>query len=432
MKRVKAGNIIIISTLILTSLLWFLEKVGLNEIVNYPFNSINQITALLGTLLLSWSMLLTTRLDFLEDMFDGLNNVYLAHKNASIWGMVLIFVHIVALVFERLPNINQALNLFLPFHKQLFINLGVWSFWLFILFITTTILRSKLKLPYHIWKILHKFSGIALILAFIHIILIPKDNSAFILNLWLVNTTGIGIASWIYYEFFYKILAPSYKYQISRIKKAGDVFKIELTPIEKKMLYKPGQFAYLSFIKSAVKKEIHPFTITSHPSEEKLSFAIKVLGDYTTTLNKLKVKDITQVWGPHGRFADKFLKTNKDMIFIGGGIGIAPFLNMIKEAKRKTGTKNISLFYCTKYKSNACFDTELKTSSEDNQGFFYLNKCSRTDGRLSVHEIIKKAKNIKNTLIFICGPKRMVSPLVNDLTANNFPNKNIISENFDF
>ena len=179
--------IIIIFTLILTTILWLVFQSGLEEILKYPLISINQITALLGTLLLSWSMLLMTRLDFLEDIFDGLNNVYSAHKKVSIWGMVFIIVHVVSLVLERLPNINRALNLFLSFHNQLFINLGVISFWLFIIFIITTLLRSKLKLPYNTWKILHKFTGIALILAFIHIILLPKDNSIYMFNLWLIS-----------------------------------------------------------------------------------------------------------------------------------------------------------------------------------------------------------------------------------------------------
>jgi len=430
MIKIKIGSIIIIFTLILTTILWLIFQSGLEEIVKYPLISINQITALLGTLLLSWSMLLMTKLDFLEDIFDGLNNVYLAHKKASIWGMILIIAHVVSLVLERLPNINRAFNLFLPFHNQPFINLGVLSFWLFIVFVITTLLRNKLKLPYNTWKILHKFTGIALILAFIHIILLPKDNSAYILNLWLIGTTGAGIASWIYYEFIYKILTPNYKYKISKIKRAGDIFKINLIPIDRKMQYKPGQFAYLSFIKSAVGKEIHPFTITSHPNEEDLTFAIKILGDYTATLDKLKVGDIAQIRGPHGRLAERFLETNKDVIFIGGGIGIAPFLGMVKEAKRNVKNKNVSLFYCTKYKCDACFNEELQNSFENNPNHFYLNKCSRVDGRLSISEITEKVNDVKNTLVFMCGPNRMTKPVVISLTSWGFPKNNIIVENF--
>jgi len=47
---------------------------------------LTQITALIGTLLLSWSMLIMTRLNFLERLFDGLDKVYKTHKNVSIWG----------------------------------------------------------------------------------------------------------------------------------------------------------------------------------------------------------------------------------------------------------------------------------------------------------------------------------------------------------
>lgn len=433
MIRTKPGNIILITSLVITMILWLMFQFRLEEFPLFFLVQLNQITALFGTLLLSWSMLLVTRLNFLERIFGGLDKVYKAHKKASIWGMVMITMHVVFLATQRIPNFSSAIKIFFPVHSQTYINLGAWSFWLFVFFVLITVLTKKVKLPYHAWKYLHKATGIALILAFIHIVLIPGNiTSSSALNVWLLFTTGAGIAAWIYFEFFYKLLAPSYIYHVTEIKKDNDVFKIQLSPVDKKMAYEPGQFAYLSFTNSRVSKEIHPFTVTSHPDEKELSFAIKMLGDYTKTLNKLRIGETARIWGPHGNFADRFFKSDKDAIFIGGGIGIAPFISMIKEArKRLTSDKRLSIFYCTKYKCEACFDEDLKRDAEKNLAMSYLNKCSREDGRLTISEIAKKAREINNTIVYICGPNRMVKPLKESLIVHGFPKTNIVSESFD-
>ena len=433
MTKTKSGNIVIIASLMLTTILWLSFQFKLEEFPTLLLIQINQITALLGTLLISWSMFLMTRLNILEKLFGGLDKTYKTHKKVSIWGMAMIVIHVVSLAIQRIPNFSRAINIFFPVHNQVYINLGAWSFWLFVFFVVITLLMKRIKLPHHVWRYLHKATGIALILAFLHIVLIPGNiTSSPILNMWLLLTTGTGIASWIYFEFFYKLLAPNYFYRVTKITKDGDVFKIQLNPVGQKMAYKPGQFAYLSFVKSEVSKEIHPFTITSHPDENELTFAVKVLGDYTKTLDRLKIDDTVRIWGPHGTFADKFLETKMDSVFIGGGIGIAPFISMAKEAVKPGNiTRNVALYYCTKFKRDACFDYMLAKNTEKTSNYCYLNKCSQEGGRLSAPEIVAKMKNVKNTLVFICGPSRMVNPLAKDLRKKGVLGQNIITENFD-
>ena len=431
MTKIKSGNILIIVSLTLTLILWLVYQFRIEDFPSLFLYQLNQIAALLGTLLLSWSMLLATRLNILGKLFDGMDGVYKTHKKVSIWGLVIIITHVIFLAIQRMPNLNKVAGMFFPIHNQAFINLGAWSLWLFILFVVTTLLMKKIKLPYHIWKYTHKITGVALILAFIHIVLTPGLASLPILNSWILFTTGVGVASWIYFELFYTLLTPSYIYKISVINQIGDVFKINLVPKNKKMPYKPGQYAYLSFPSSKVSKEIHPFTITSHPNDNKLSFAIKILGDYTSTLDKLRVGDIARIKGPYGKFADRFLSSDKDAVFIGGGIGIAPFMSMIKEAEKQINDRKISIYYCTKFKCEACFDEEFTKNSDENLNIAYINKCSREDGRLAMDEITEKIRDIKNTLVFMCGPNRMIQPLQNDLISQGFPKKNIVSENFD-
>ncbi|XNM47379.1 FAD-binding oxidoreductase [Escherichia coli] len=87
------------------------------------------------------------------------------------------------------------------------------------------------------------------------------------------------------------------------------------------MDYSPGQFAFLTFAHS---KESHPFTIASYAIEKNtLRFAIKNLGDYTSTLaSSIKIGQSALVEGPWGKF--DFTLPCSRQVWIAGGSALPP------------------------------------------------------------------------------------------------------------
>ena len=168
----------------------------------FPLVSLNQVTALLGTILFMWSMVLATRLNFLEKLFGGLDKVYHTHRKVSEIGFALILLHPVMLTLSS-PRIG--LKYFAPLHNKSAVNLGVYSFWVFVIAIALTLFIKKIKLPYHLWKQTHKFLNLAMILALLHVATVKSDTSIFApLGIWMLITTGLGVASGIYMSFLYK------------------------------------------------------------------------------------------------------------------------------------------------------------------------------------------------------------------------------------
>lgn len=426
----KTGNILIIVSLFITFLLWVLAKSSISEITAQPIISINQITALLGTIFFVWSMVLSTRLDFLETLFGGLDKVYKSHCRVSKIGAILILLHPVALLIS-LPRLN--LRYFLPVHSNQPINIGVYSFWLFAIAILLTLFIRKIKLPYHLWKQTHKFLNLAMILALLHVITIPSDTSLFLpLGVWMYMTTGFGVASGIYMSFFYKNFGPRFKYEIVKIDRYSDIHNIYLRPIDQKLPHKIAQYAYVSFVSEKISKESHPYCITSLPEDKLLRFSIKELGDYTNKLAKLKVGDKAFVYGPYGHLGEKFSE-EKDSVFIAGGIGIAPFISMFKKASQKNENLKVNLFYCTKYKNEAVFEKELQDIAAGNKNLTYYNKCSREPSgcHLSAKEVKDCVQDVKNTNLYLCGPSKMMVHLKKDLINEGFIQKNITLEDFE-
>ncbi|XOU95001.1 MAG: ferric reductase-like transmembrane domain-containing protein [Candidatus Kerfeldbacteria bacterium] len=426
----RVGNLLIVITLHTTMILWFLAKTDFwLEITSYPMLLISQIASLFGMTLLSWSMLLSSRLHFVEYMFGGLDKVYAIHKKVSIYGIVLLIVHPITLALMNFPDKIFNLKFFLPTNGQLPLDVGIIGFWLFIIL---TVITLYIKLTYERWRFTHKFYGLALLFGYFHMLGTPSDTSIYpLLGYWMMAVGGTGLAAYIYIQFFYKSLAAKYKYKVSKIVKKSDTYLVSFEPEGNKMKYNPGQFAYITYFDSEVKKEMHPFSITSHVDENELSFAIKILGDYTSSLDNLKIGDQAEIYGPYGRFSDK-LSDDKDLIFIGGGVGVAPFVSMVKDAAKKNNGQWVSLYYCTKTKNDACLDIELTGVLGKIPDSFYINQCSDNQGRLSVDTVMKRVRKIDNTVVFLCGPHQMMNDYQKKLIEQGLKKDNIVMEDFSF
>jgi predicted ferric reductase len=431
MKKIKIGYWLIYLSLLITFILWVLAKNSISEIFSWPLVSINQVSALLGTTLFVWSMFLSTRLDFLENFFGGLDKVYKVHRRVSEIGVALILIHP---LFLAMSEAQVGLRYFLPVHSGEGVNLGVIAFWIFAIIILLTLFIRKIKLPYHIWKRTHKFINFAMILVLMHVVMIRSDTLFFApLGTWMNALVGLGVASGLYMSFFYKYWGPKYKYKILKIKRYGDVHDVYLKPLKEKLPFRIAQFAYVSFEGNKISREVHPFCITSLPENNILRFSIKELGDYTKTLINLRVDDRANVWGAYGMLGKKFESGSEDAIFVGGGIGVAPFLSMFKKAGMELNKRQVSVFYCIKYKDDNTFGFELENIKSDNRNLYYHNQCSRGKGgrHLTTNQILEKVRDIGNTVVYLCGPTKMMSGLRDDLIKVGFSDENIVLENFE-
>jgi predicted ferric reductase len=425
------GVTIIILSLLITLALWLPLKAPTNFVdlvSNLRF--MGQLTALLGIVLFCIEFVLATRAKLLESIFGGLDKLYLVHHLVGGIAFILLMNHPLLLAINVLPSIDGAL-MYLWLGPNLAYNLGVIAVYSLMILIALTF---YFKLPYNIWKNLHEWMGLPILFATLHVVLINSDTSQnSLLRFWILIWCAIAIISFIYKRFLYKYLGTNAAYSVERVVKKQEIVEIYLRPKKKALNFKPGQFAFLSFEKAAIGGEPHPYSMSSVPGSELLRFSIKALGDYTLKLRELAAGTKALVYGPFGRFFDKAFIKNNDEIWIAGGIGITPFLSMLHERVTHPVSKNISLYYCSKTLDEAAYDNEIREAIINTPNIHYVNFCAAVSGRISADIIAAQHNNqVKDKLIFICGPKPMMESLNQQFLKLGVKQNNIIFEDFSF
>ncbi len=98
--------------------------------------------------------------------------------------------------------------------------------------------------------------------------------------------------------------------------------------------FSPGDYAFLR-IPSVAKREWHPFTISSAPERDLLSFHVRSLGNWTTALRRhveARPNDpdlVAYVDGPYGSPSAHIFES-RYAVLIGAGIGVTPFASVLE------------------------------------------------------------------------------------------------------
>jgi predicted ferric reductase len=429
MEKIK-GYLLIIFLELITLVLWFLSKDGVNQITSNQLLSFSQVFALSGILLMSINLIISTRLRIIEALFEGLDEVYKVHQVVGALAFTFIINHPIFLVFQSLPN-TQVAKLYLFPSTDLSYNLGIFALYSFLL---AMIFIVFIKLPYHIWKFTHKFMGLTFVLASLHSMLIASDISQFLpLRYWILGWDILGIAAALYIIFLYGKYGPKHRYKVQKIEHLPFVTSVYLTPIDKPLLFIPGQFVYISVTSKGVGKEQHPFSISSKANSDTLRISAKIVGDYTLRLRNLNVGDEVLVYGPYGRFGKSLFRSKiKRHIMVAGGIGITPFLSMTSSLDKYQTDKKFKLFYSYKNSDEAVFNQELTSESGKRTNLDVVFWDSSKLGRLTAETVLKDIDNFGDTAFQICGPQQMMDSLRSQLLRKDIKGSRIITEDFKF
>lgn len=374
------------------------------------------------------SLLLSTKLRLINNLFGGLDKSYWLHKINGYFIAFLVIIH-----FTKISGTFEKNKLALsPLNREAE-NFGKILFWVIIILLTATIVKKigkRMLLPYGAWKASHKlFIAVYFGVSF-HFLAInkPYDGGTSI-DHFMIITAIVGLVS----LFYRGVSSMSYvDYKISKIESNGEVTKLVISPVSRKKLTpKPGQFAFLSFPKVVGKKEKHPFTIAKSDADGSLTFYIKSVGDFTSSLDKHLNQDAkVRVEGPHGNFA-LAKKSGRRSLWIAGGIGITPFIAFA--SSNHTQNMQSSLLYVVRSHDQALEIDTFKRLADANNNFNFNVIATSEHGRPTGSTISSLVPtDCKEVDVYFCGPTSLRKSVVEHLRSANIKINKMKYEVFAF
>ncbi len=198
--------------------------------------------------------------------------------------------------------------------------------------------------------------------------------------------------------------------------------------VQKNFSYKPGQFVEIGVFGFGEA----PISITSSPSVKNyFELCIKNMGNVTNKLHQMKKNYNVYVRGPYGNAFPFDEVKNKDVLFVDGGIGLAPLRSLIIEmlAHRNEFGK-INVLYGARTSEDMIFTYELEEWGKKIKVLTTVDKGDfRWKGNIGVVGTL--LPNIKgeprNTAAFVCGPPIMIKFVIQDMVKLGFKDENIIT-----
>jgi len=192
----------------------------------------------------------------------------------------------------------------------------------------------------------------------------------------------------------------------------------------------PGQLAMVSLVPVGEAM----FSVSWQEENDHLEFAIKRVGLMTDELHRIEVGQKLGVRGPYGNGFPVEACKGKDMLFIGGGIGLAPLRSFIKYCfKHREDYGKITILYGSRTSADLCFKDELFDKwpkEKDTQVYVTIdNPEEGWDGHVGfVPAYLEELKpNPEGTIAVICGPPIMIKFCLQSLEKMGFNDEQVIT-----
>ncbi len=201
----------------------------------------------------------------------------------------------------------------------------------------------------------------------------------------------------------------------------------------------PGQYVDIA-VPGTSQTRSFSMANTSSREDGRLEFVIKVYPDglFSHFLDtRVAAGDRLQLSGPFGVFTLREGQ-DADLIFVGGGAGMAPILSLLRSMAERGITRQATYFYGARRRRDLCFEKELRALEESLPSFRYVPALSEPaaedgwEGEVGlITDVVRRlAGGLKGAHAYVCGPPPMVEAALPMLMTAGVEDKRIYYDKF--
>ena len=394
---------------------------------------------LVAFIILALQVVLAARFKWIERPF-GLDMVFRFHRVAGVMALCLILLHV-------------ALVSWGSGHWYLLTSLHVrWQVWLgrvallaLLTTVTISVLRRKWNIEFESWRTLHNVLAVVILsVGFVHSFSMGGDLRVPAMQIyWVAALIGAGTA-YLLHKVARPVRLQRNPYIVTAVRQeAPRIWTIHLEPPAGQCVYPyaPGQFHYVTFRRGrGLPVEEHVWTISSTPTRPGIASTIKEVGDFTSTIGQTQVGDWADLDGPYGRCSYLFYPKEDELVFICGGIGVTPFLAMLRHMHDTGARKKVLLLWSNRTEEELVARQELDQIAASGRPqlkiVLFLTKpgpdWQGERGRISKEAIAKylepQARAPRGA--YVCCPPPMTRVIIRALQDLGIPPHRIHDEGF--
>ena len=289
----------------------------------------------------------------------GLDMVLRFHKGMAAFALVLLLCHPVLIAAA-----SGRWSLITHFNQPWPFLLGKVALLLMVIQGVTSLFQRRL-LAFEKWRIIHNQAVLIWLLGWTHSFMLGEDLKLMPLRiLWVI--AGLAVFGfYLYHKVYVPKVTARHAWSVAEVRQETHsvwTLTFQPPPDVAHFPYWPGQFRYVSLWRPGrpFNNEEHHFTISSSPTQPgRHASTIKESGDFTRTIGQTRPGDKARIQGAYGRFSHVFYPEEKNLVFIAGGIGITPFMSMLRYMRDMHQDLNVLLLYANKTEGDIVFREEL-------------------------------------------------------------------------
>ncbi len=311
-------------------------------------------------------------------------------------------------------------------------------------------LQRRLRIGYQHFRGIHNITAVAMLLALLHVLLAASTQENWLrtglMSAWFAGAMG----AYLWRKFIYPLWLGRRPFVIRKIDTLAprvvtlhlhrDPASIRRQP-RRSYADHPGTYCFIKVLTGAARGDEHPFTLCKC-GESDIAVTIKDSGDWSKRIQtQAAVGDAVRVDGPYGHFSHTFLSgqaRERTLVFIGGGIGVTPFMAMLDGLAAEKSKRKIIFIWKTRADEKHILDAYLpgwQAGLANLEVHVAVSQApSNTGQREPAGKLLEYAAPdiLRAGEIYICGPTKMQRTLRADLQGMGVPRQQLHYEDFGF
>ncbi|MBW8318728.1 MAG: ferric reductase-like transmembrane domain-containing protein [Arenimonas sp.] len=372
----------------------------------------------------------------------GLDRTMGFHRLAATGAILMLALHLLFFLFRgRDGSLNAMWERFMLYMTMPGLRTGVIAAALAVLLVITgRHLRGRI-IPYQAWRLSHGIAAVIMVALALHH---AFTNARFMADPFgataILAVALIALSSLLVVYVWRPVQAfrPGFRVERARALSPTVAELVLTTDTPERFPFDAGQFAWLTIGRRHTVTD-NPFSIASAPSDlPRLRFLIRNAGDMTSRIADIAPGTAVGVDGPHGSFTLHEAGPGP-LLFLAGGIGIAPVLGLLGELSQGRDRRPIRLIAAARSSQDHIARSEINAlmAGLDFEAIFLADTDGGEDcefGTCRGEHVSRLLHGLApaETTAFVCGPPPMMESAVAILLQAGIPTNRIVMERFDF